>query len=250
MSPKIITRDDFIAREKALIYIARDLIEKDYTTILTIDKLVSQAPCSKGTIYKHFINKEDLLMAVCNVCMDELKAIFIRALQFKGSSRERVLAVSVAYVIWAKLHPAQLLVVLFAHSPGVASCCSEQRFKIQQNDELALMNLLISAIEQAISMGEFTLPEAMKVEQVNFAMWSSLWGSMALIMNKGTSTKLQPMVFERESFTNTRLILDGLGWKPLSTQWDYRTSKKKIAHEIFKQELELLDKQGTPFLFA
>ena len=250
MSPKIVSKDEIAMRENSLIQIARDLIEKDCTTTVTMDKLVVAAPYSKGTIYKHFISKEDLLMAVCNTCMEEIKELFLRALQFTGTSREKALAVSVAYVIWAKLHPAQLFAVLSAHSPSVAMCSSEHQNEIQKNNEIALMGLLNSAIENAIEAGEFTLPENMNVDQVNFAMWSSLWGAMALIMSKGTSTKLQPMMFERESFTNTRLILDGLGWKPLSTEWDYSASKRKIARELFQPELDTLEEMGTPFLFA
>ena len=57
------------------------------------------------------------------------------------------------------------------------------------------------------------------------------------------------MNLERESFTNARLILDGFGWKPLSSEWDYKKSIKKITNEIFQEEIEALEKQGTPFIF-
>ncbi len=250
MSPKIITEYEKGKRETLLIATARDLMEKDCTSLLTIDKLVAAAPFSKGTIYKHFISKEDLLMAVCNTCINELKALFIRALQFNGNSREKVLAVSVAYILWAKLHPSQLFAVLSAHSPSVAICSSDERNSTQQTNEIALMGLLNDAITKAIESGDFILPNNLNVEQVNFAMWSSLWGAMALIMSKGKSSKLQPMMFERESIANTRLILDGLGWKPLSADWDYTLSKKKITRELFQPELDALEEKGTPFLFA
>ena len=249
MSPRTISESEFAQREKELIEIARALVEKECLTTLTIDKLVAASPYSKGTIYKHFISKEDLLMAICNTCVNELQELFIRALKFKGNSRERMVAVMVSYIIWAKLHPSELFAVLSAHSPSVAACTSEERNATHHECEASLMALMNKEIGKAIEAGDLVLPEHMCFEQVTFAMWSASWGAMALIMSKGHSEKLQPMVLERESFTNARLILDGFGWKPLSKDWDYRDSIKRIAKELFEPEIKALEDAKTPFIF-
>lgn len=250
MSPKVITDEDIKQRELHLIEIARQLVEQDCTTTLTMDKLVKAAPYSKGTIYKHFISKEDLLMAICNSCMEEIKSLFERALTFEGNSREKVLAVAVSYVIWAKLHPSQLFAVLSAHAPSVALGCSSARNQCQQQHEFTLMELMNTAIEKAIAGGNFELPENLSVEQVNFAMWSSLWGALALIMSKGESAKLKSMILERESFTNSRLLLDGLNWRPLSSDWDYSQSMVNIVNTLFVPEIKALEEKGNPFIYC
>ena len=249
MSPRTISESEFAQREKELIEIARSMVENECLTTLTIDKLVAASPYSKGTIYKHFISKEDLLMAICNTCVKEIQELFSRALNFKGNSRERIMAVMVSYIIWAKLHPSQLFAVLSAHSPSVAACCSDDRNATHHEYEHNLMGLMNTEIGKAIEAGDLVLPTNMCFEQVTFAMWSASWGAMALIMSKGDSVKLQPMVLERESFTNTRLILDGFGWQPLSNDWDYHESIKRIASELFQPEIDTLEKNGTPFIF-
>lgn len=249
MSPRAISEQELHLRELELVDLARHLVENDCLTHLTIDKLVAESRYSKGTIYKHFIGKEDLIMAICNTCMSELHAMFTRGLKFKGQSRERILAVMVSYVIWAKLHPSQLFTVLSAHSPSVTACCSTSRNETHCLYEENLMGLLNSTIEQAISLGDLTLPKDMCFEQVSFAMWSTSWGAMALIMSKGDSVKLGPMQLERESFRNARLLLDGLGWKPTSKDCDDSASIKKIATEIFSEEIKTLEEMGTPFIF-
>jgi AcrR family transcriptional regulator len=249
MSPRSISELEFHQRELELIELARNLVEDSCLTNLTIDKLVAESRYSKGTIYKHFIGKEDLIMAICNTCVSELQGMFSRALKFNGNSRERILAVTASYVIWAKLHPSQLFTVLSAHSPSVTACCSTPRNETHCQYEEKLMGLLNNNIEQAILLGDLTLPLDMCFEQVSFAMWSCAWGAMALIMSKGDSVKLGPMQLERESFRNARLLLDGLNWKPLSKDWDYSTSLKKIATEIFSQEIIILKSMGTPFIF-
>jgi AcrR family transcriptional regulator len=249
MSPRSITEEEFLERESELISLGRSLVDNDCLTSLTIDKLVAESRFSKGTIYKHFTSKEDLLMAICNRSIKEMQDMFIQALEFKGNSREKVLAVMVSYVIWAKLHPMQLFAVLAAHSPSVAACCSEVRNETHKKHEAKLMGLMARQIEKAIQSGDLKLPEGMLVEQVTFAMWAASWGAMALIMSKGDSVKLGPMQLERESFTNARLILDGLGWKPLSSTWDYAATIHKIATEVFQSEIAILEKMGTPFIF-
>lgn len=249
MSPRTISESEFAEREKELIELARSLVERECLTTLTIDKLVAASPYSKGTIYKHFISKEDLLMAICNTCVQEITDLFSRALTFKGSSRERIMAVMVSYIIWAKLHPSQLFAVLSAHSPSVAACSSDERNATHHEVEADLMGMMNVEIGKAIDSGDLTLPENMCFEQVTFAMWSASWGAMALIMSKGHSDQLQPMVLERESFTNAKLILDGFDWKPLSKDWDYSHSIKRIAEELFQPEVEALESAGTPFIF-
>ncbi len=250
MSPRSISESEFQQRELELITLGRALVEKDCLTTLTIDKLVAESRYSKGTIYKHFVSKEDLLMAICNTSIEDMQKMFCRALKFKGNSRERTLAVMVSYVIWAKLYPSQLFAVLAAHSPSVAASCSEARNETHRHHESQLMGLMNRQIEKAIGSGDLVLPEGMSIEQVTFAMWSASWGAMALIMSKGNSVKLGPMMLERESFTNSRLLLDGFGWKPLSNNWDYSASIKNIANEIFKPEIRTLEKRGTPFIFV
>jgi len=250
MSPKPISDEKFLARERELIAIARSLVEHDCLTTLTIDKLVAAAPYSKGTIYKHFVSKEDLLLAICNTCMEEIADITARGLGYSGNCRERLLGALVAYIIWAKLNPALLFAVLSAHSPSVALCASATRNECHFENESKLMSAMNGLISMAIENKNFVLPAGMTYEQVTFALWSATWGAMALIMSKGNSIKLKPMILERETFTNANLLLDGFNWKPLSHEFDYRESVKKIAESMFSEELLQLEAKGTPFIFV
>ncbi len=34
------------------------------------------------------------------------------------------------------------------------------------------------------------------------------------------------------------IVLDGLGWKPLSTEWDYKETRKRFFREVFPELLE------------
>ncbi|MGV6851193.1 MAG: TetR/AcrR family transcriptional regulator [bacterium] len=250
MSPRKISPSTFIKREQQLISIAQELMGEDSLNTLTIDKLVAAAPFSKGTIYKHFSCKEDLIIAMCNTSLVAMKQMFIKALSYNGSSREKLTAVSVAYLIWAKLHPSQLFAILSAHSPTVSICCSSERNEEHHQLEGGIMALFNDEISRAIEIGDLILPPNTAYEQITFALWSATWGAMALIMSRGNSIKLQPMILERETLTNGRLVLDGLGWKPLSSEVDYNKITENISTTMFAPELEILNQMGTPLILS
>ncbi len=35
---------------------------------------------------------------------------------------------------------------------------------------------------------------------------------------------------------NIQVLLDGFGWKPLSTEWDYVATERRIIQEVFADE--------------
>ncbi|MDH5434223.1 MAG: TetR/AcrR family transcriptional regulator [Gammaproteobacteria bacterium] len=249
MSPRMLSPQEFEKREAELISISRELFERECPSTFTIDKLVDASPYSKGTVYKHFEGKEDVMMAVCNACFRDLRELFEKALTFKGRSREKLLSVLVSYIIWAKLRPYQLFIVLSAHSPNVTANTSEKYQQQHHECEEQMMTLMCGEIAKAVEQGDLVLSENMTLEQVTFALWSATWGSMALIISKGTSSQLQAMELERETFTNGRLIFDGLNWKPLSSEMNYKETLNRIVKELFSEEVAELEKMGTPFSY-
>ena len=247
MSPRIISAEEYQAREIELIDLAQDLVGDSSISSLNMDALVAAAPYSKGTIYKHFCSKEDLIVAICNECIAGVHAMFERSVQFDGSSRERIIAKVVAYIIWAKLNSPQLFVVFSAHSPTVVANASAKRNEQHNKIEKSLMSLFNAEIIMAVEQGDLQLKGSMKPLQVSFACWSSVFGAMALIMSKGESKELQSMMLERETMTNAQLLLDGFNWKPLSTEFDYTQTIKRVCKELHQDEIRELEKMGSPF---
>ena len=247
MSPRIVSAEEYRAREIELIDLAQKLVGDGSISSLNMDALVAAAPYSKGTVYKHFCSKEDLILAICNECITGVHGMFERSLEFEGTSRERIVAKVVSYIIWAKLNSAQLFVVLSAHSPTVVANASSERNDQHNKIEKSLMGLFNAEIAKAVESGDLQLNEGMTHLQVSFACWSSVFGAMALIMSKGESKELQSMVLERETMTNAQLILDGFDWKPLSTEFDYTKTIQRACKELYQDEIRELEKMGSPF---
>ena len=61
---------------------------------------------------------------------------------------------------------------------------------------------------------------------------TSIMQSIVQLLNKQTPET------GNMSQRNYRVLLDGYGWRPLSGEWDYDATDKRIAEEVFSAEFE------------
>ena len=147
--PKIITAEELAQREEAVISTACHLIASQGFAALTMDKIVNKLPFSKGSLYKQFNSTEEVLLAITNSGAAVLLEFMQRAYEFEGSSRERYLARSFSYFIYAQLYPIHFLCELEAISPIVREKASENRL-IQGYE---LLNKFKKSSEQFVQYG-------------------------------------------------------------------------------------------------
>lgn len=249
MSPRVLSEQSQADRELELIQQARLLIERDGIHALTIDKLVTMVPYSKGTIYNHFGSKEDLLIAVANLCITEVTELFRRAMSYKGKSRECGLVIMLSYLIWARLHPMQLFIVLTAHSPSVVERADDKRTERHLQLEGQLMQLVLKVFTDAVEDGDLVLPPGMDVQRMVFAMWSAGFGAIALVTSKCDCAGAIGFEIEREFFTNVQMMADGMQWQPMSNAFDYKAVLRKASTELFAEEMQQLEALGRPLQF-
>lgn len=232
-------------REQDIMNTAITLIGEIGIVNLTMDKLVAKVPYSKGTVYKYFSGKEDLLLAISNYSIAMLSGFFSRAAKFEGESRERILLLNFAYLIYASLYPVLFQTVICSKSPNVYGKASANRLQEQKHFESNLLSISRSVVQEALDNKSLTQPEYMSIEQLCFANWSMGYGIVLLL--SGTvheCTNRAGFMIEQELFNQNNLLFDGLGWQPLSSQKDYRIALNKALRLVFPNELALLKKQG------
>jgi hypothetical protein len=69
--------------------------------------------------------------------------------------------------------------------------------------------------------------------EVIFGLWAMSIGAYALARSK---TLLKDIGIEKPLqvlFADRALFLDGVGWKPLSTSWDYAATLQRALKELF-----------------
>ncbi len=245
MSPKIVDQQSLQAREKELLDSALSIIEKSGVAGFNMDKLAALVPYSKGTIYNHFSSKEDLLTGICCQGIAILNGLFGKATEFSGSTRDRVMAQHLAYLLYALLYPNRFLLVLSAMSPALFERASEQRRIEFQERENALLSSFLNVIAEAVERGELTLPNHMSPKQVAFANWSLGFGTIALLAgDTNTCECRRGLSIEHELISNANIMLDGLGWRPLSSEADSTALIKNLLCDIFSEEIAVLESRG------
>ncbi len=245
MSPRVLDQSKQQEREDVILDCALDLIKQDGAALLTIDKVVSNTPYSKGTIYNHFSGKEDLLLSLCIRNMVDLAELFNRAQTLDGNLREKALATMFAYMLYARLNPTEFMLVITAKSSNITDKSSDLHCEQQVQAEGKIIGPTAMLFQQAVDAGEIDPPVPMSAEQITFACWSQGFGCNALLLQNvercGARTGL---LVEQEMLNSIHVLFDGLRFKPLSFEFDWFRTLKKLKEDIFKDEIQTLAERG------
>lgn len=248
--PKLLDEAALKERELLIINSAVLLIQKNGIENLTMDKVVAQVPFSKGTVYKHFIGKEDLLLAISNYSIKVLGDLFYRAYQFKGCARSRMLLLNFTYLMYAMLYPALFQSVLCAKSPNVVGKSSEKHISEGEKLEIKLMTSIHGIVEDGLQDNSLSLPLNMDIQQLCFSNWSMAYGAISLLSGEVEQCSGRTsLIVERELFNLSNLLYDGMGWKPLTKDSNPCIELKSALDELFPEELAKIKVKGRELNF-
>ncbi len=225
------------ARGELILSIARRmLLDRGYVG-MTMDRIAHAAGCSKGTVYQHFSNKEDILAELTLQTARKRASYFERAATFQGLPRERVAAIGIASELFIQRYPDHVhseRVLMTASLWDKASPSRQEAFHAILHRKLSIVS---GIIRDAISRGELTLPPNFSPEELSFGLWSANFGGQSLIMAPDVPLEgigiAEPY---RAIWLTCTYFLDGLGWRPLSSEWDYSAVRQRILNEVFPNE--------------
>ncbi|RDE19029.1 TetR/AcrR family transcriptional regulator [Motiliproteus coralliicola] len=250
MSPRALDQHSLKQRELEIIEAALRLLEQVDVSQLTMDKVVAQVPYSKGTVYSHFSGKEDLLAAIGNYAMQTMADLFGRAAASEGNSRERYLGMSFAYLVYALLKPTLFRVALCSKSPSVIGKTSPERLTEHERLETTLMGLFFEVIDAGIAEGSLQLPPHLNKQQISFLGWAGGYGAIMLLNDDlNQCGGRHGLYLEREYYNASNIFMDGLGWQPLSSEYDYRQVINALMEGRFAAEIEEIRQRGRQLVF-
>jgi AcrR family transcriptional regulator len=222
------------AREELILDHAQRMLLKDGFQNLNLDELAEAVEYSKGTLYLHFKTKEDIALAVVTRAQKERADFFERAVQFNGRSRERVQAIGFACCHFANVYPDYYNVEMMLKSLSFW----EKADEIRQHQYAMQGGRCFRAIHGLITDGlkDGELPKGnLSPERVVFAIASTAIGSH--IMSRNSHALVLAGIDDplRALCDNVNVLLDGLSWKPLSSEVDHITVDRRIKKEIFPE---------------
>ncbi|MDN3681164.1 TetR/AcrR family transcriptional regulator [Vibrio tapetis] len=237
-------QQSIVNREIELINLAKTLVEEQGFANFTMDKLTAISPYSKGTIYNHFCSKEDVVLALCILSLKKEAAMFIRSSAFEGTSREKVMAMHVAYRLYVQMEPVLSDCAMTAKTPWVLDKASPKRVQELNKLEEEVIKSADLLVQHAVETGDLQYSSGLSADAIVFANWSVAFGSNALAKNASESYCIDRLQDPYSVLHNASILLDGLNWKPLSSEWDYRKTWQRVEQELFPEEVAFLASKG------
>lgn len=224
-------------RHNLLLDIAHTLLNKEGYQQLNMNRIAELAEYSKGTVYQHFHCKEEVLVQLCNRSLKKLLSLFTRAAQTEGNHRERMVAIFVAHAAWAEHEPKNQDMIQTLCADGVKEKVSPDSLSEHSALEASLLAQVVSITEDAIQCGDLPPLQQLTQQELVFGLWSLSHGGRLLI---SAGLPLHELGIEKPQqalLTTISITLDGLQWRPLSTEFDYQKSLERIQTTVFNEEL-------------
>jgi len=239
---KILTKreQNIVNREQELLTVAEAIMAHEGFSGLTMDKLVAACDYSKGTVYNHFSNKEDLFCALCIKSVKMIISLTKRALAFDGTLREKCLAMCFVHRLHSQLHPTLFLCVLLAKTPAVRERASAGRLAMQGELEQEITQLVDELFAKALTNNDIKPNGEGQLENLCFSLWSTCFGANALLISACEAEAVSRLDSDFALLFNINALLDGVGWQPLSQSCDYQDSWQRIGNEVFAVEVAAL----------
>ena len=148
-----------------------------------------------------------------------------------------MLALVVADELFARLHPHYFRseqIIRMADLESRASC--ERRETMTRQDGWVVA-WLREIVQEAADAGDLSFAPPMTVGSVAFAIFSLAVGTHSSMLNFPHVLRelevASPLITTRE---NMQALLDGFGWRPFRSEWDYAGTYRRIVQEVFADE--------------
>lgn len=234
---------EYEAREQLLIRIADNILSKDGEVELNMDKIASKSEYSKGTLYKHFGCKEDLLTAIYYEKFQVLFGLFKKVMVMPMSTRDRQLGIHVAHNLFDYHYFNESTRLMIPNTAAMQGKISPMRKKKLEQLQFDFQKLLLDLVQEGIDKDDLQLPQGISADMVVLANQAFSFGMITMMYGSCKT----PESFESSMYTHlvsVSMLLDGFNWRPF-TEGSNLKSIVKIVEEALKKDFDELLGQGT-----
>lgn len=223
-------------REGQILDVARrQLLERGYLG-LNMDRIAAEIEYSKGTIYQHFRNKEEIVLALATQALEKRLEMFKVAAEFDGPARVRMATVGAAAEAFVEHFANYFMVEQVVRVSSIWEKTSHERREFMEWCESQCMATTVSIVQDAVADGSLSIPEGHKPEELIFGMWSLYQGAQTIAHTSHTLAEIGIEDPIKSLRFNQNRVLDGYGWKPLSSEFDYFAHMDRIKLERFRHD--------------
>jgi AcrR family transcriptional regulator len=226
---------DIAEREQRFLDAARVLIRQDGLLNLQMARVAERCDYAVGTLYQHFSSKEDLLIALSTDNVQHRVDLFRRAAEWPAGSRDRMVGIAVADMMFVKVYPEHFRLTQLAFTEVVWGAASPERRQLALEASEPLGDICKSVVDEAVRCGDLD-PKGLKPTELALGPWSLTTGMHTIVHLEGLLEREDVHEPYRLLMRHLHLLLNGLGWQPLFDPADAAAldrSIEKICNEVF-----------------
>ena len=220
-------------RDDRFIDAAQEILLRDGYHGLTMAQVAAATGFSKGTVYNHFSCKEELVVALGARLRGERLALMERAIAVPGRPRERMVAIGESAEYFARTNPAGVRVLNLILAEAILEKVSDEQREALLDFDARGLRYMVGIVDEAITAGDLTLPARTTPQELSFALWALVDGGQAAAVSGVPLEKVGIPDAYGAIGRGGHLLMDGAGWRPLSTEWDYSATSKRIKSAAF-----------------
>lgn len=216
-------------REQLFLDAAREQITEHGLLSLHMAKVARACDYATGTLYQHFASKEDLLLAICADQAEERMAVMARAAQWQTGSRERMIALAVADMLFAIRHPDHFRLFQYASTEVIWHAASPSRRDTVLEAHRPLGDMVAQVVQDGLDSGDLP-PQNMSPHAVALGPWALTEGMHNLVNAEGVLDFYALHDPYRLLLRHLHLQLNGMQWQPLFDPLDDVALTRQISH--------------------
>jgi AcrR family transcriptional regulator len=193
-------------REEAILAAAKHVFQQKGLVAATMDDIAAAAELAKGTLYRHYRSKEDIMLLINERALQELHGHFVQATAAAGTGLEKLLRLTQAYYAFGLANPAYFDFIAFFESPFPSTSVA-RLYATGSTIRALVMHLLGQGMQDG------SIRTDLKAELLTNIMWASSYGIMQLIVSRGGHLSENQEINLEELFA-TYLVTMTAGLRP------------------------------------
>lgn len=214
---------------------ARELIHQDGLLNLSMSKIASYCDYSVGTLYQHFVSKEDLLIALATINEEYRVELFRRVARWEASTRDRMFGLPLADMVFVHQYPEHFRLSQFTYTEVVWGAASDERRQQALAASRPIGELVADLVLEASECGDLDL-KGLKPNELAMGPWTVTLGTHNLVHAEGVLEQYDMREPYRLMLRHVSNMLNGLDWQPYFDPSDDKALDIKIKHlcdEVF-----------------
>lgn len=219
-------------RDELHLEIARRIFLEEGYHGLTISRLAKTTGFSRPTLYERFGSKEGLLVELGLQCHRQWVAFLRQASAFPGRTRERIVAFAEVIRHYAERYADDLHILSVSRTDLVLKRATPDQQREYAALDGQIFGLVQNVVDDAIRLGDLTCPEGTSAQVLTLTLMA-LTDGLALAM-RGSVPLNQLELADPFSgiIRSIHVLLDGYGWRPLTSEWDYADTERRVKATI------------------